>query len=169
MDIRSIKSWRDFFIAATVVAVLQMAVIQPSAEAAVDILSIKSPVASITTLPVELGTTAAGGACEGCDMPSPLRDRVTDLVVTTSLSDGGYVAVWQNKFDNIVYGQCFSRENQARSGVFHINAEVADGILPVILVQRDGGFVASWQQAGQRYEQHFNPRGMPLGNAARLE
>lgn len=161
------KNWQELFIAGAVVTVLQMAVIQPPAEAAADILSMKSPTASISTLPVEPGTVSS--SCAECDMPAALRDRITGLVITTALTDGGYVAVWQNKHDNLVYGQCYSRKDQPRGDVFRINADAKDGVLPVILARRDGGFVARWQQDEQGYEQHFNSSGMPLGNEAKLK
>jgi hypothetical protein len=163
MSNRNTRAWQELFIAGAAVAILQMLVLQPSAEAAADILSPKSSLAVISVLPVEPGTAAAGGACAECSTPAPILERVTGLVITTSLHDGGYVAVWQNRYDNIVYGQSFSRENQPRGDVFRINAEVKDGVLPLILSRRGGGFVAKWQQDGQRHEQHFSPEGSPLG------
>ncbi len=169
MEPGSIRSWQEFFIAGTVAVTLQLAFAPPAAEAAVDSVSNGSPIASINTLPVAPGTAAASSTCEGCNTPAALREKVTDLVITTTMPDGGYVAVWQNKYDNLIYGQCFSRGDRARGGTFHIGAELSDGMLPIILVRKDGGFFAAWQQDGKRYEQHFSPRGMPLGNAACIE
>jgi hypothetical protein len=166
MNSGNTRSWQEFFVAATVVAALQTAFLQPSAEAAVDGLSIKSPLASISTLPVKPGATSAGTICEGCSKPAPLHERVTDLVITTTLPDGGYVVVWQNKYDNFVYGQSYSRENRPKGDIFRLDAEVKDGVLPIVLGLRDGGFVARWQQDGQHHEQRFDPYGVPLGNAA---
>lgn len=167
MSPRSIKNWQEFFIAASVVATLQMLVMQPPAEAAVDNLSMKSPIASISTLHVTPGTVAAGNVCVECKMPAPILDQIAGLVITTHLANGNYVAVWQNKYNNLVYGQCFSRDGKSICDAFHINAEVKDGILPVILGRGDGGFVAKWQQDGQGHEQYFNLPGMAVGNEAK--
>lgn len=161
------KNWQELFIAGAVVAILQMVVIQPPAEAAANILSMKSPATNISTLSVEPGT--ASSSCAECGVPAALRNRITGLVITTALTDGGYVAVWQNKHDNLVYGQCYSRKDQPRGDVFRINADAKDGILPVILARGDGGFVARWQQDKQDYEQHFDSGGMPLGKEAKLK
>lgn len=159
-----IKNPQEFFIAGAVVTILQMTVMQPPAEATTGILSMKSPIASINTLPVTPGSVAAGNACVECNtIPTPIRDQTSSLVITTHLTNGSYVAVWQNRYNNLVYGQCFSREEKSICDAFHINAEVKDGILPIILSRRDGGFVAKWQQDGQHHEQHFSPEGRPLG------
>jgi hypothetical protein len=169
MSPRNIKAWQEFFIAATVVAALQMVFMEPPAEAAVDTLSPNSPVANISTMPVEPGTAAASSICEDCDMPAMLREQSTGLVITTSLSDGSHVSVWQNKYDNLVYGQCYSSGGQPRSDFFRINADAEDGVLPIILARKDGGFVAVWEKDCQRHEQRFNATCTPLGNEARLK
>lgn len=166
----SIKNWQEFFIAASVVAVLQMFAMQQPAKAAAENLSMKSPIASINTLPVIPGSVAAGSTCAECNtIPAPIRDQISGLVITTHLTNGSYVAVWQNRYNNLVYGQCFSREEKSICDAFHINAEVKNGILPIILSRRDGGFVAKWQQDGQHHEQHFSPEGRPLGKVTPSE
>ena len=135
--------------------------------ASIGVLSMRpvTAVASNGVLPVALeASVAASDGCERCVMPAPLRDGEAGLVITTTLADGGYIAVWQSKTDSLVYGQSYSPNGQPRSGIFRINAEVKDGILPVILTRKDGGFVARWQRDGQRFEQYFSSRGILLEN-----
>lgn len=171
MNSLHIKSWREYFVAATVAFTFQLTFVQSPAEAAAGTAKIIPPTAGINNaIAVSLGTAATSNACVECtSMPAAIRDRVAGLVVTTTLSDGSYVAVWQNKYDNLVYGQCYSREDQPSCAVFRIEAEVEDGILPLILSRKDGGFIAKWQQDGKRFEQHFNPLGVALGDGTKLE
>lgn len=121
----------------------------------------------VGALPAKLSVPiVASYACEHCDtpMPRPLQDGETDLLIATTLADGGSVAVWQNKTDKLVYGQSFSPDGQPRSDIFRINADVQDGILPIITPQADGGFMAQWKRDERRLRQHFNAQGRVLGD-----
>lgn len=106
--------------------------------------------------------------CERC--ASLIRDGDADLVVTTTLGDGTYVAVWQSKSDNRVHGQRYTRDGQPRGAEFRINMEVADdGLLPVIITRPDGRFLAKWNRDGRWFEQHFDSQGAPLGREAQIK
>jgi len=167
MNHESAKNWREFIIVGAAIAALGLTGMPSPAMASISALSMRpaTAMASIGVLPVALdASVAASDGCEGCVMPAPLRGGEADLVITTTLADGGYIAVWQSKTDSLVYGQSYASNGQPRSGVFRINAEVKDGILPVILTRKDGGFVARWQRDGQRFEQYFSSRGILLGN-----
>jgi len=112
---------------------------------------------------------AASDGCEKCVMPAPLRDGETDLVVRTTLADGGYIAVWQSRTDSLVYGQNYSADGQPRSGVFRIDTHAEDEILPIIVTHRDGGFTAIWSRDGKQYERRFNSHGVPRGDEVQLK
>lgn len=120
--------------------------------------------ASTVACPPEPGADAKNsGSCDLCADPIQRRDAA--LVVVTTLADGGHVAVWQSTFNGRVYGQCYTRAGLPRGAQFHISAEAKDGILPIMVPQDDGSFVARWQQDGQRFEQHFSSQGVPLEDA----
>jgi len=121
-------------------------------------------VANTGACPFEPGTDAKNrGSCDTC--PGPIQGHDAALVIVTMLADGSHVAVWQSTVDGRVYGQCYTRVGLPRGAQFRINAEAKDGILPVMVPQEDGSFVARWQQHGQRFEQHFSGHGVPLGDA----
>lgn len=114
--------------------------------------------------PAEPGAAATNGRpCDPC--AGPIRGRDAALVIATPLADGGYVAVWQSTSDSRVYGQCYTQAGLPRGAQFRINAEVTDGILPVMIPQDDGSFVATWKQNRHRFEQHFTAYGVPLEDA----
>jgi hypothetical protein len=101
-------------------------------------------------------------ACHSCD--SPMQDIEAGLVITTTLLDGGYVAVWQDRNDGHVYGRCYASDGSPHGALFRIDTHVEDGILPVVFAHRDGSFAARWSHDGKKYEQRFNAHGVPLGN-----
>ena len=105
--------------------------------------------------------------CHPCDRP--MQDIEAGLVITTTLSDGGYVAVWQDRNDGHVYGRCYVPDGSPRGAQFRIDAHVEDGILPVIVAHRDGSFAARWSRDGKKYEQRFDAHGVSLGDDAQLE
>lgn len=120
-------------------------------------------VASTGARPAEPGTGAKNsGTCDPCAGPI---QRDAALVVVTTLAEGGYVAVWQSTVDGRVYGQCYTRAGLARGAQFRIDVDARNGILPVMVPQEDGGFVAWWRQDEQRFEQHFSGQCVPLENA----
>ena len=92
-----------------------------------------------------------------------------DLVVTTSLNNGDYVAVWQSKVASGVYGQIYTHKGQPRGNEFRIHADVEEGSLPIVHLQPNGEFVARWKRAGATYERRFDSFGIPLGAEARLK
>lgn len=99
--------------------------------------------------------------CHPCDRP--MQDIEAGLVITTTLSDGGYVAIWQDRNDGHVYGRCYVSDGRPRGAQFRIDAHVEDGILPVIVAHRDGSFAARWSRDGKKFEQRFNAHGGTLG------
>jgi hypothetical protein len=101
--------------------------------------------------------------CHSCERS--MRNIEADLVITTALSDGGYIAVWQDRKDGHAYGRRYVSDGSPRGARFRIAAHVEDGILPVIVTHRDGGFAARWSQGGRKYEQRFDVQGAPLGEA----
>ena len=108
--------------------------------------------------------------CADCERCTGLITRgEADLVVTTSLNNGDYVAVWQNKVGIGVYGQIYTREGQPRGSEFRIHADVEEGYLPIVSLQPNGEFVARWQRRGATYKRRFDAFGMPLGAEARLK
>ena len=108
--------------------------------------------------------------CAECKHCAGLIERgKADLVVTTTLNNGDYIAVWQNKVGIGVYGQIYTREGQPRGSEFRIYADVEEGYLPIVYLQPDGGFVARWKRAGVTYERRFDASGVPLGAEARLK
>jgi len=92
-----------------------------------------------------------------------------DLVVTTSLNNGDYVAVWQSKVASGVYGQIYTHKGQSRGNEFRIHADVEEGSLPIVHLQPNGEFVARWQRRGATYKRRFDAFGMPLGAEVRLK
>ncbi|MHB8534988.1 MAG: hypothetical protein ACYDBW_06020 [Sulfuricaulis sp.] len=163
---------RSFSIIGAAIAALGLTAMPSTAMAGISVLSMQpaTAVASIGGLAVTPeAPVAAGDGCEGCVMPAPLRDGETDLVITTTLADGGYIAVWQDRNDGHVYGRCYVSDGSPRGAQFHIGAHVEDGILPVIVPHRDGGFAASWSRDGKKYEQRFNAHGVPRGDEVQLK
>lgn len=156
------RGWQELFVAVIAVALVQLIVLQPSAEAAVDTRAVKPSLASISITPAVSDSATTGIACAECKTPAQLRNSEADLVVTTTMEDGSYVAVWQNKHDNIVYGQSFYRDDQPRGNAFRITADLRDNVLPIIQLRSGGGFVAKWQQDGRRHERRFTPDGKQL-------
>lgn len=143
-----------------------------TAGAAIAVLGLTGPMATVAA-----GTTitpaqpeAAVIAIDGCEHCAGLIERgKADLVVTTTLNNGDYVAMWQNKVGIGVYGQIYTREGQPRGSEFRIYASVEEGYLPIVYLQPGGGFVARWKRAGATYERHFDSFGIPLGAEARLK
>ena len=108
--------------------------------------------------------------CTGCERCTGLIARgEADLVVTTFLNNGDYIAVWQGKVASGVYGQIYTREGQPRGSEFRIHANVEEGYLPIVSLQPNGEFVARWQRRGATYKRHFDAFGMPLGAEVRLQ
>ena len=99
--------------------------------------------------------------CHPCGRP--MQDIEAGLVITTTLSDGGYVAVWQDRNDGHAYGRCYVPEGSPHGAQFRIDAHVEDGILPVIIAHRDGSFAARLSRDGKKFEQRFNAHGGTLG------
>ena len=164
---------RSLSIVGAAIAALGLTGMPSPAMAGIRVLSMQpaTDVASIGVLPVVPDASmAASNGCEKCVMPAaPLRDGETDLVITTILADGGYIAVWQNRNDGHVYVRCYMSDGNPRGAQFHIDAHVRDGILPVIVTHRDGGFAARWRRDGKKYEQRFNAHGVPRGDEVQLK
>ncbi len=116
--------------------------------------------------PLDMATVRAE-ACYSCATPAQNIDAA--LVIATTLADGGYVAVWQNRGDGRVYVRSYGLDGQPRGAQFPVDSDAEDGILPVIITQRDGGFVARWWRDGERYEQHFDANGTPQGDKTELK
>ena len=105
--------------------------------------------------------------CHSCGRS--MQNIEADLVISIALSDGGYVAVWQDRNDGHVYGRRYASDGSSRGARFRIDAHVQDGILPVIVTHRDGSFAARWSRDGKRYEQQFNAHGTPVSEEAYLK
>lgn len=86
---------RSLSIVGAAIAALGLTGMPSPAMAGISVLSMQSAtaVASIGVLPV-----APDAAVVASD-PAPLRDGEADLVIATTLSDSGYVAVWQDRND----------------------------------------------------------------------
>ena len=130
------------------------------------ILAVASGTAVATTgaCPAEPGAAVKSSSpCGPC--ADPFGGHNATLVVVITLADGGYVAVWQDTSDSRVYGQCYTRAGLPCGAQFRINADMKEGILPVVFPQEDGGFVVRWKQYGHSFEQHFSAHGVPLEDA----
>jgi len=113
---------------------------------------------------------AAVIAIDGCEHCARLiARRETDLVITTTLTGGDYVAVWQSNVDGGVHGQIYTRGGQPRGAEFRIHADVEEGYLPIVHLQPNGEFVARWQRYGATYTRRFDAHGRPVGDEARLK
>jgi hypothetical protein len=109
-------------------------------------------------------------AIDGCEHCAGLiASGETDLVITTTLADGDYVAVWKSKLGSGVSGQIYTRDGRPRGAQFRIHADVEEDYLPIVHLQPNGEFVARWKRAGATYERRFDSFGIPLGAEARLK
>mgnify|MGYP001584438719 FL=1 len=118
------------------------------------------------SLPLDMAAVRTE-VCHSCERP--MQNIEADLVISTALPDGGYVAVWQDRNEGHVYGRRYMPDGNPRGARFRIDAHVEDGILPVIVTHRDGSFAARWSQDGKKYEQRFNVHGTPLDEEASLK
>jgi hypothetical protein len=116
-----------------------------------------------TSRPEEPGAEATkDGTCDPCT--EPIKRKKTGLVIVTTLTNGGYVSIWWSKIENRVNGQCYTKAGLPLGAQFHINAKVKNKILPVVIAQKNGRFVARWKQHGQHLEQRFNANCVSLGD-----
>jgi hypothetical protein len=104
-------------------------------------------------------------SCEHC--AGLIASGEADLVITTTLADGDYVAVWQSKLGSGVRGQIYTRDGQPRGAQFRIHTEAEEGYLPIVHLQPNGEFLARWKRVGVTYERRFDAFGRSLGAVAR--
>lgn len=106
-----------------------------------------------------------------------LNDQVGHDV--TSLSDGGFVAVWQSLGQdgsaNGIYGQRYNETGARVGGEFRVNVTTAsDQIEPSVAGLSGGGFVVTWTSAGNQdgsgkgvFGRLYNATGVPLAGEFR--
>ncbi len=91
----------------------------------------------------------------------------------TSLSDGGFVALWllaNGLNGNLVYGQRYSSAGVAIGGEFQVSNTSTFQIVPAVTGVADGGFVVTWTSYDQTgtsldiYAKRYNNAGTAVGN-----
>ncbi len=95
----------------------------------------------------------------------------------TSLEDGGYVIVWESRFQDGsstgIYGQKYTSDGTSVGGEFRIHTHTNGGQFSAkVDALTDGGFVVAWSSdhTGQRdsFAQVFHPSGQPYGEEIAL-
>ena len=102
-----------------------------------------------------------------------------DQVSLAGLNDGNFVAIWrsfgQDGDAEGVIGQIFDSAGTKIGGEFQVNSfttgEQTTGVDAAVAATDDGGFVVTWQSAGQDgdgfgvFAQRFDAKAQPLGPA----
>jgi hypothetical protein len=98
-----------------------------------------------------------------------------------AMSDGGFVVTWQSPGQDGsgygVYAQRYNAQGQMQGGEFQVNStSTGDQRYPSITALNDGGFVVTWESAGQDdrndwsgvYAQRYNAQGQLQGGEFRV-
>jgi Ca2+-binding RTX toxin-like protein len=123
---------------------------------------------------------AANGSASGGEFSvnTTASDGQSDAT-TAALGDGGWVTVWrsngQDGSSGSVYGQRFSADGGKRGAEFRVNTfSVGDQSAPSVQSMSDGGWIVSWQSAGQDgsglgvYARRFTSDGDPVAAEYRI-
>lgn len=103
-----------------------------------------------------------------------VMEQAQTMPAVAALRQGGFVAIWVSEDQDGsglgVFGQRFNRKAVAKGGEFQVNTETAgDQSVPSVAGLADGGFVVTWQSAGQDgsglgvYGQRFGAGGKAKG------
>jgi hypothetical protein len=93
----------------------------------------------------------SNGVLQGSDFQIALSGLAFGAAPIAALADGGFVVTyWTNSSGNDVYAQRFNAAGTKFGGEIRVNTTTVNAQeAPVVAVLPDGGFVVSWQSAGQ--------------------
>jgi hypothetical protein len=137
---------------------------------------------------VSVGQDGAGGGiyqqCYNANgSPNGIEKRVNAVTIDsqhspsiTALSDGGWVVTWvsngQDGSAGGIYQQRYNADGSLHAGEQKVNTYATDAQeMPSVTGLGDGGWVVSWQSAGQDgsgygiYQQRFSADGVPASGA----